>query len=94
MLKKLFYASASILMLALAYHLGASTAQGQGGGQPIALTGFNGDAIAMLTNGDIYYSNSNLTNGNGQWSYRGNLFTYPTPAAQPTWGQLKAQYRK
>ena len=29
MLKKLFYASASILMLAVAYHLGATTAAAQ-----------------------------------------------------------------
>jgi hypothetical protein len=31
MLKKLFYASASVLMLAAAYHLGAVSAQAQGG---------------------------------------------------------------
>src|SRR5712692_10476682 len=31
MLKKLFYASASVLMLAIAYHLGAQSAQAQSG---------------------------------------------------------------
>jgi hypothetical protein len=98
MLKKLFYASASILMLAIAYHLGATTAAAQAPGNPVVAT-FSfaayqgGQPAAIVTaNGDIYYNASGVTYQPG-WYRLGNVFTGPTPAAQPTFGQLKARYR-
>ncbi len=135
MLRKLFYALTSILVLALVYHFGASTALSQSGaiiqGACVDWAGtggtvisgvvgrtfykytmsggkMQGDAlgllvpgtspiiatsgaqpIVLLENGDIY----SIRDGT-QWVYEGNLIGALTPATQPTWGQLKAQYRK
>src|SRR5258706_12460914 len=86
MLKNLFYASASILMLALAYYLGASTATAQAPGNPIVAAG-NGHVYSA--NGDDY-----IEQGAGTYIRLGNVFSGPPPAAQRTWGRLKAQYRK
>jgi len=136
MLKKLFYASASILMLALAYHFGAASAGAQSpgtiqgasagpatgyatgvvgrtfyykrhnsnepggtvpdpvpGDSPVIATQGSGPGsiqVAVLENGDVYSRNLNES----AWVYFGNLVGSPTHAAQQTWGQLKAQYRK
>jgi hypothetical protein len=95
MLKKLFYASASILMLAIAYHLGATTAAAQAPGNPIvgaaySTSSYNGGVFAFAANGDVYL----LPSGGNTWVHTLNLFTNQTPTAQPSWGQLKAQYRK
>ncbi len=102
MLKKLFYASASVLMLAFAYHLGATNAQGQAGN---AVTGFayvpsNGGQqglYVMTPNGDVFAHvfSPQLPQISGAPAYIGNFWGFgPTPAAQQTFGQLKAQYRK
>jgi len=45
------------------------------------------DGIVMLANGDVYASNGT------SWLLQGSMIG-PTPAAQKTWGQLKATYRK
>ena len=131
MLKKLFYASASILMLALAYHLGATSVSAQAGSG--ALMGGYGNFVCT-PNGDIWFSDGrggwspsslgNVFNGSpagrtivqfdyssegGAMANTGEVFQHagggwhsvgvspagaPTPAAQPTFGQVKAQYRK
>jgi hypothetical protein len=89
MLKKLFYASASILMLALAYHLGATNAAAQAPGNPVvAAVQQTACTLAFTSNGDVYTSC-----GSG-WTRQGNVFGGSTPVAQTTWGQLKATYRK
>jgi hypothetical protein len=92
MLKKLFYASASVLMLALAYHLGANTASAQAPGNPIV----SGDGgIALTANGDVYVNSKLLTPSNyTDWVRAANVFGGATPAQNQTWGQLKATYRK
>jgi len=98
MLKKLFYACASILMLALAYHLGAGTAQGQSGSMVtgFAIGGDGGnwaDCCVMTPSGDVF-TRTLGTAGASPLVYIGNFWNGgPTPAAQPTWGQLKARYR-
>jgi hypothetical protein len=91
MLKKLFYASASILMLAIAYHLGANTAAAQAPGNPLVGITYGSSAVfAAAANGDVY-----VFSGPGPgWIRYPNVFSGSTPAAQPSWGQLKAQYRK
>jgi hypothetical protein len=93
MLKKLFYASASILMLALAYHLGANTAAAQAPGNPVVAAAYSSaqnesGVWAFTANGDAYFDSPT------GWVRTINIFTNQTPAAQPTWGQLKAGYRK
>jgi hypothetical protein len=46
--------------------------------------------MVFTMNGDAYYSGPS---GLGPWTYVGNVFSgNPTPAAQPTWGQVKAKY--
>jgi hypothetical protein len=97
MLKRFFYASASILMLAIAYHLGATTATAQVPGNPIvaAFAWANPYPAVITANGDIYWNSSANPIG-GQWVRSINVFTNqgPTAAQQASWGQLKAQYRK
>ncbi len=94
--KSFFYVSLGILALALAYHLGATSAQGQ-----VAVSNPVAAAIANTGSGQ-YISAVATANGNiyaaprvdGPWHHLGNAFSGSTPAAQPTFGQLKAQYRK
>lgn len=69
-LKRVFYASASILMLAGAYHLGASTAGAQSG----AVAGFhissNGNPFVSCPSGDVW-----IDVIGGGWRYAGNALT-------------------
>ena len=90
MLRKLFYVSASLLMLAAAYHLGASTAGAQSGGSNV-VSGFvgGGAPIAMLggvvtASGDVYVTPDWVS-----WTHTSNVFSGPTPARQSSWGALK-----
>jgi len=88
-LKRLFYASASILMLALAYHLGATTAGAQAPGNPV-VAAFGVNSYVVTANGDVYRSPDWYT-----WEKLSNVFAGgPTPAARATWGQLKVGYRR
>ena len=59
-LKRVFYASASILTLALAYHLGASTATAQAPSNPVvAVFMGSGDNLGVVTaNGDVFGANT------------------------------------
>ncbi len=88
-LKKMFYASASILMLAIAYHLGAGTATAQAPSNSV-VAAYQGSAhIALTANGDVY-----VTAQPGEpWTKVQNIFSGPTPAATQSWGSLKAKYR-
>ncbi len=90
-LKRLFYVSASILLLAAAYHLGASTARAQAPGNPV-VAAFNAGVITA--NGDVYTVPANAT-ALSVWVRAGNVFTGggPTPSQTQTFGALKARYR-
>jgi hypothetical protein len=130
MLKKLFYVSASILMLAASYYLGARNAGAQSPGSVQVI----GPGM-VISGGAVYYAQSpGLTPawqavtelppvpvasivyddcaGNGasgrvitasgegwvnpganRWTSIG-IIPGATPAAQPSWGKLKASYRK
>lgn len=93
-IKKLFYASAAVLMLALAYHLGASTATAQASGNPVvAVTpgGYPGDNITVVTaNGDVF----GALYSTGPWILRSNVFSgVPVNTQQSSWGALKAKAR-
>jgi hypothetical protein len=91
-MKRLFYLSASILMLALAFHFGYTTAKAQAPGNPVV--GLADQAagpylFAATANGDVYLSNGAY----GPWTHASNIFSGgPTPALQESWGQLKSRY--
>ena len=94
-LKRVFYASASILMLALAYHLGASTATAQAPGNGVVAMcpeGTSGWILAMTASGDTYRSGPTPTR-TYTWELVGSIFGGPTPVQQSTWGALKTRYR-
>jgi hypothetical protein len=91
MLKRFFYASASVLMLALAYHLGANTAAAQAPGNPIVSAfDFGSYVIVVTANGDIHTAVGYDT----PFNITSNVFSGPTPAAQRSWGKLKVDYRR
>jgi hypothetical protein len=88
--KKLFYASASLFLLAAAYHLGASTATAQAPSNPV-VAGYrsvNVDVV-VTANGDVYATSD------GIWRLVQNVFIGgpPVPATPSTFGALKAKYR-
>ena len=88
MLKRFFYASAAVLMLALAYHLGAGTAGAQAPSNPVVAT--FGPWTVVTANGDVYYAPNGVT---GPWVLYSNVFAGgPTPALHQSWGQVKARY--
>jgi hypothetical protein len=94
--KRLFFVSASILMLAFAYHLGASTATAQAPSNPVvgityAQTSIYGATVAAVTaNGDYYFDSGS----NGHFVRVGNVFVGGATTTQTeTMGQLKARYR-
>lgn len=95
MAKKFFYVCGGLLMLALAYHFGATSATAQIAGRPttaLAYNGSTGQMVALSDLGDVYVSASggNMTT----WHYEANVFSGgPVQATQPSWGQLKARYR-
>jgi hypothetical protein len=90
--KRFFYVTAGLLCLALAYHLGATSATAQAPGNPcvaFAINSGNGEKWAATANGDTYYFSAL-----GPVSKGPNLFgVLPTPAQQSTFGAVKARYR-
>jgi hypothetical protein len=91
-MKRLLYLSASILMLAIAFHFGYTTAKAQAPGNPVV--GLAGQAggpylFAVTANGDVYQSYGAY----GPWTHASNIFSGgPTPTSQESWGQLKSRY--
>jgi hypothetical protein len=94
MAKKFFYVCAGILMLALSYHFGASSAGAQASGSSI-VAAFVGDvqsepyyAWAFTASGDVYGWRD------GSWHLHSSVLAGPTPAQPTSFGELKARYRK
>lgn len=89
-MKRLFYFSASILMLSLAFHFGYTTAKAQAPGNPVVAAAGN---MAVTANGDVYSGNGYIDGVPTSWTLRSNVFGGgPTPALKESWGQLKARY--
>jgi hypothetical protein len=81
-----------ILALAVAYHLGASSAQSQVG-EFVGIAfpsddGWDGSVWLLAANGDCYWT---VMNG-GEWHYRGNPLS-GTATQDATWGSIKAQFK-
>jgi len=88
--KASFYCCAGVFLLALAYHFGAVTATAQAPGNPVvSITPQGGVWMAATANGDIYVTGEYQAG----WQRQPNIFGGPTPATQPTWGQIKSHYR-
>jgi hypothetical protein len=89
--KRFFYVSAGILCLALAYHLGATSAGAQAAGNSVVAAA---GGFVVAANGNVYADPALLQPSNAsQWVLAGNVFGVPVSAKQETWGQLKARYR-
>ena len=63
MLKRFFYASASILMLAAAYHLGASTATAQAPSNPVVGMAEGPLTLVVTATGDVYHGTNSEGSG-------------------------------
>jgi len=92
MAKKFFYVCAGLLMLALAYHLGASTATAQApSNSVVASFSYGYGAAAITANGDLYTSWNSI---GGPYVHTANIFTGgATPTTTQSFGALKARYR-
>jgi hypothetical protein len=90
MARKFFYVCAGVFLLALSYHLGASSALAQAPGNPIVA----GDQVVAYTaNGDAYL-NTHAGNTTGPWVRIGNVFSGgPIPTQRESWSQLKNRYK-
>ena len=94
-MKRLFYASAAILMLSLAFHFGYTTARAQAPGNPVVGVGIAATqslfGVIVTANGDVYTPSS--PGGFNSWHLASNIFSGgPTPALHESWGQLKSRY--
>ena len=96
MAKRFFYVCAGLLCLALAYHLGASSATAQAAGNPVVfVSGLSGicpeyGSVCVTANGEPVGDQSI----SGPWTHIGNVFAgAPTNAKPETWGGLKTHYR-
>ena len=91
-MKRLFYASAAILMLSLAFHFGYTTAMAQAPGNSVVAAGGIGlGAWVVTANGDIYRGDG--AGSAETWTHFSNVFSGgPTPALHESWGQLKSRY--
>jgi hypothetical protein len=93
--KKFLFVCGGILMLALAYHFGATSAGAQAAGNPV-VSGFSGGGApitmsggVVTANGDVYVTGDWVT-----WTHLSNVFTGPpTPAHATSFGALKVKYR-
>lgn len=95
MLKRLFYSSAIILMLAIAYHLGARNAQAQAGSTISGMAMTTNTVVVMTPNGDCYLE---TLNSNGNLApppyYMGNFWGGTISVQPETWTGVKEKYRK
>ena len=96
MARKFFYVCAGMLMLALSYHLGASTATAQAPSNAVVAafeSGYGGinPSVAITANGDVYDGGAW---GQGGWHHVANIFSGgAVPTQHETWGQVKARYQ-
>ncbi len=94
--KSFFYVTLGILALAVAYHLGASTAVAQAPSNPIvgAFGSVGGYCAVVTANGDVYSTTVNNGNPSDPWARVQNVFSgAASPTTTTTFGALKAKYR-
>ncbi len=72
--KRFLYVAAAIMCLGLAYHLGATNAQGQAGGVTVTAADMEGGGSAVVTsNGDVYFGLYPSSGRGARWSRQGNI---------------------
>jgi putative hemolysin len=82
MMKRFFYGSAAVFMLAIAYHLGATAATAQATANPVVGIASQqySTYVVVTANGDIYCASSGPS---GPWAHKANVFSGgPTPEAR------------
>jgi hypothetical protein len=88
MARKFSYVAARMLMLALSFHFGFTTATAQAPGNPV-VAALHTSAV-VTANGDVYLSSNGA---DGPLVLLSNVFSSgPVPAQRATWGQGKARY--
>lgn len=99
-MKKFFYMCAAILCLVVAYHFGATNAQGQAGSSTVGfstvLYGTTTYCYVMTSNGDVFSRETQGVNRpftGAPPNYIGNYWDGATPAQHMSMGQLKVKYR-
>lgn len=78
--KRFFYVCAGLLCLALAYHLGATSATGAPpADDSVVATSANG-TVVFTAKGNVYLNDNVGFPAN--WAFKGNVFTNSQPAQQ------------
>jgi hypothetical protein len=92
MARKFFYVCAGMLMLALSFHFGFTTASAQAPGNPVVAMPV--PDIAVTANGDLYQGTNPSGNAPTTWTWKANIFSgsAPVQTQRATWGQVKARY--
>lgn len=96
MAKRLFFVSAAILMLMVAYHLGTREARAQSGGAIVAAFGSGGSGVYVVTpNGDTFFRPAAGNRYVGESAeFVGNFWSGGTVTVQPeSWGSVKQKFR-
>jgi hypothetical protein len=91
--KAFFFVCAGIFLLALSYHLGATSAVAQATGNSVVTD--VGPGTVITSNGDVYVAPSVVSAPGwyANWTRVGNVFGAPTPALARSWGQVKVEHR-
>src|SRR5262245_41669470 len=107
--KQFFYVAAGILLLVVAYSIGARRAEAQLGSQFAGITTGGSGTMAITTSGDVYARNAipvclgpgNYAwwNGpamecNNEWIYMGNVLGGTIATTPATISGVKQEYRK
>jgi hypothetical protein len=96
MARKFFYICAGMFLLALSYHLGASTANAQLGSAVAGVATFGGQGVMVVTaSGETYFRvcSDPFSGYTASFVDVGNFWSgSPTPAQHESWGQLKSRY--
>lgn len=91
--KRFMFVSAGLLCLAIAYHLGATSASAQPSGYAIGFA-VDGDGVyAFLDSGDVYYRPVSSKHLISTPTLMGNFWDGATPAPSASFGQVKARWR-
>ena len=108
-MKRFFYVSAGILLLVIAYGIGASRLSAQSGGQFAGIALTSDGTMAITANGDVYarggspfcYSSEpgsmRWTASNSPdcgWTNMGNVLGGAVQAEGKSWSGVKDAYRK